>query len=375
MLAPMKFMLSGYYGFGNTGDEAILCALVKELRERFRQAELVVLSQSPEETARQHGVRAVNRWNLWRIERELQTATAWLSGGGGLIQDRTSRRSAFYYLGLMARAQRRCPVFVVGQGIGPIRSHLVRWASRRLFRRVEFAMARDERSREVLHDWGLREDRLMLGGDLTLLQWPQWQQEREAPILREDEELHVAVCLKGGLSKDLKTRLVQQLDRFSEAQGTALTFLALYPREDLSVAEEIAARLRRPARVLHAAAVGTGGLVESMRTANAVLSMRLHGLIFSLLAARPFIALGEDPKLDAFIGQVRWASGLDLPLWTPTQLARQNVDAVEALVSLCRDYEAKRSRLIHAGEALYQQTRRAIDALWQHLSHHTARSQ
>ena len=141
------------------------------------------------------------------------------------------------------------------------------------------------------------------------------------------------------------------------------------------MATEIAARLRCPARVLDPAAVGMRGLVECIRTANAMIGMRLHALIFSLLAARPFIAVGEDPKMDGFVRQVRRVSGLDLPSWTPTQFAGHNGDTVEAVISLCSNYEAKRGRLIRAGEALYQQTRQAMDAVWQRLSQHTVKGQ
>ena len=46
----MKVTVSGYYGFGNTGDEAIALAITRELRKYGAQP--LLLSNTPEETAR-----------------------------------------------------------------------------------------------------------------------------------------------------------------------------------------------------------------------------------------------------------------------------------------------------------------------------------
>ena len=46
-----KIILSGYYGFDNAGDEAVLAALCQILRNRLPEAQLVALSAKPEQTA------------------------------------------------------------------------------------------------------------------------------------------------------------------------------------------------------------------------------------------------------------------------------------------------------------------------------------
>ena len=39
-----KIIISGYYGFNNTGDEAILKSMVKAFKEKMPQIKIVVLS-------------------------------------------------------------------------------------------------------------------------------------------------------------------------------------------------------------------------------------------------------------------------------------------------------------------------------------------
>ena len=60
----MKIVISGFYGLGNTGDEAILESIVDNLREHLDQPEITVFSLSPEQTAKEHNVKTVYRG--WR---------------------------------------------------------------------------------------------------------------------------------------------------------------------------------------------------------------------------------------------------------------------------------------------------------------------
>ncbi|HLS90479.1 MAG TPA: polysaccharide pyruvyl transferase CsaB, partial [Limnochordia bacterium] len=62
----MRVVVSGYYGFGNTGDEAVLRGLITALR-RAGSVEITVLSGNPRETRALHGVEAVDRYSLAAI--------------------------------------------------------------------------------------------------------------------------------------------------------------------------------------------------------------------------------------------------------------------------------------------------------------------
>ena len=117
-------LVSGYYGFDNLGDEAILSSLCADLAELgVSRRELVVPSGNPEKTAAEHGVSVLGRFDVRGIWRTLSSARCLISGGGSLLQDVTSRRSIAYYLSLVEMAQaRKVPVIMYAQGLGPIRS-------------------------------------------------------------------------------------------------------------------------------------------------------------------------------------------------------------------------------------------------------------
>ena len=142
-----KIILSGYYGFDNAGDEAVLAALCQILRARLPEAQLVVLSAKPEQTAAALDVRAVNRWDKAALRAELQDAALFCSGGGSLLQDVTSVRSVWYYTSLLRLAQKQgVPTIVLAQGLGPLRTGLGRWLTRQALSRCHLLSWRDAAS-------------------------------------------------------------------------------------------------------------------------------------------------------------------------------------------------------------------------------------
>ncbi|GAE92445.1 CsaB protein [Gracilibacillus boraciitolerans JCM 21714] len=117
----MRIVMSGYFGFDNTGDEAILQAIVDSLRKLQPDVSIVVLSNNPESTAAKYHVEAVNRWDIKAIAKTIRNADGLISGGGSLLQDKTGWKTIPYYTAVMRIAKfYRKPVFVYAQGMGPI---------------------------------------------------------------------------------------------------------------------------------------------------------------------------------------------------------------------------------------------------------------
>ena len=118
-----KIVISGYYGFANAGDEAMLTAIIKALRSTEKSVDLTVLSGNPEATAAKHRVSSIYRFNPLEIFKSLYDCELLLSGGGSLLQDVTSKRSLLYYLSIIALGIiLKKKVMLFAQGIGPIHS-------------------------------------------------------------------------------------------------------------------------------------------------------------------------------------------------------------------------------------------------------------
>ena len=95
-----KYVISGYIGFDNFGDEAIAQVLTSYLKASGAE-KITVLSSNPEKTANFYGVDSIN---FLKFLRPIIESDVLISGGGSLLQDITSLKSLIYYLAVITTA-------------------------------------------------------------------------------------------------------------------------------------------------------------------------------------------------------------------------------------------------------------------------------
>jgi polysaccharide pyruvyl transferase CsaB len=154
-----KIVISGYYGYDNCGDEAVLLSILHSLKKLHPEVEITVLSGNPEKTSKTYNVDAINRWNLPAIAAKLFSAGLLISGGGSLIQDVTSIRSPMYYLGIIRLALLlKTKVMIYSQGVGPLSNTKNRTQTAKVFNRCHAITLRDSASAELLKEIGVMRD-------------------------------------------------------------------------------------------------------------------------------------------------------------------------------------------------------------------------
>jgi len=145
-------LISGYYGFDNFGDEAILGVLVEKLKELKKN--VTVLSKNPKKTSSIYKVESVFSFDLIKAFFEIDKCDILISGGGSLLQDVTSLKSLLYYLFVINTALfLNKKVIIFSQGIGPIKSWLGRFLTKLALRRCALVTVRDEKSLFLLRGW------------------------------------------------------------------------------------------------------------------------------------------------------------------------------------------------------------------------------
>jgi len=150
-----KYVISGYIGFDNFGDEAIARVLTEKLKREGAE-KITLISSNPQKTADIHGVEACP---MLKFIRPLLKADILISGGGSLLQDVTSLKSLIYYLGIIYVAlflQKK--VIIYAQGIGPIRSGFGQILTKFALKYCTEITVRDKKSQELLESWGIKAD-------------------------------------------------------------------------------------------------------------------------------------------------------------------------------------------------------------------------
>lgn len=300
-----EVVISGYYGFGNAGDEAMLAAMAGALKEADPTVNITVLSGNPVDTRRRHGVNSVHRLNLWQITKTLWRADLLISGGGSLLQDVTSGRSIFYYLGIMQIAcWLDCPVMLYAQGIGPIRSRLARVFMRHVGNLLAGATVRDAGSKHELDALGIAGIPVEVTADPVLALLPA---AREAGRTILDRAIPPGPGPLIGFSlrewrgqAHFKEIFAAAADRLVAEHSARIVFVPMQWPDDLQAAQAVADRMRQP----HALLTGeydTATLLSLVGNLDLLVGVRLHALIFAAVMETPFIGVSYDPKIDRFL--------------------------------------------------------------------------
>ncbi|MCU6708465.1 polysaccharide pyruvyl transferase CsaB [Paenibacillus sp. J5C_2022] len=332
-----RIVISGYYGFRNSGDEAvlrsILMALEAEGAARGVQIVPVVLSIDPAWTKKMYGVESVHRMRPAEVLQAVRGSDGLISGGGSLLQDATSAKTIPYYAGIMKLAQLLGkPTFVYAQGIGPVNRRYMDPLIRHVMRRSSYVSVRDFASAELLSAMGVPQDRIEVVPDPVMgLPLPDGSAaERGAAGTPPVVGVSLRRWRQDGADM---ARAAEALLALSHRRAVRLRFLPFHTPDDREVSEWMMERLR--------GRLGEGSSVElaapgddpqqmllEVSRCDMLLGMRLHALIYAANQSVPMLGLSYDPKIDQFLQRI----GLS-PIGTTESLdAERFADAACALL-------------------------------------------
>ncbi|NPV69674.1 MAG: polysaccharide pyruvyl transferase CsaB [Firmicutes bacterium] len=304
-----RLAIAGYYGFGNTGDEAILESTILALRSQIPGAEFSVLTNDPEGTRAAHGVNVVPRLSPLAVARALRESDLLVFGGGSLLQDATSLRSLLYYLSVLLSAQALGkPTMVYANGIGPVNSRAGRMATRLVLNRVSAMTLRDDDSARQVRMLGITRPRVKVTADPAFALQPAGASA--ARSILETEGITPGTCRLVGVSlrpwkssPHLPEVMAAACDAIHESLGATVVLIPMQHTHDAPLAGSVQALARRPVAVLRRRCTPRE-LMACVGLMDAVVGMRLHSLIFAVAMAVPAAGISYDPKVEAFLNAV-----------------------------------------------------------------------
>ena len=302
-------LVCGAYGRGNAGDDAILEAIVTELRHIDPDLPVWVMSRNPDSTRLTYRVNSIFTFNFFKFLPRMHKSKLYINGGGSLMQDATSRRSLWYYLFTISAAKLLGnQVMMYGCGIGPIRRpNNRRLASSVLQKRVDAITLRDTHSKRELASMGIDAPEIILSADPTVI-LPAANDEVIDGILEanslDPHGRYIGFSLRPWPGFEEKAPIFgQAADYVYEAYGLTPVFLPIERRIDVAAAELAATHMKAPHYILKetGSSSRTIGLFARMQV---VASMRLHALVFSAGQGVPLVGVVYDPKISSFLSYI-----------------------------------------------------------------------
>lgn len=299
-----KVVISGYYGFNNAGDEAVLASIIEALQSEIPEINITVLSNSPERTEKQYSVQAVDRWSLGKIIPVIRDCDLLISGGGSLLQDVTGAKSILYYLGVVRLALlSKKPVMFYAQGIGPVTRPWTRKILARVANKVDLITVRDQDSKDDLAEMGVVKPPVHVTAD-PVLGWEGSKGEDPLHVLcraKAEDGRYAGISLRPW--KGIKTDEIAAVCDFLAESGYQVVFLPFHFPGDIAVCREVS-RLMQHRSCLIKENLSPGEIMDLVGQMDLVIGMRLHALIMAAARSVPFVALSYDPKVERFTSLV-----------------------------------------------------------------------
>ena len=322
-------VICGAYGRGNAGDDAILEAILQEMRSIDPDMPITVLTKDPKATRLTYRVRTAGRMDVGTWKKAMRHAKLYINGGGSLIQDVTSRRSLWFYLhNIQAAHKAGCKVQMYGCGIGPVlREQHRKLAASVLNASVDVITLREPDSLKELQSMGVTKPEILLTADPALTLPAASEDEIDSVLLRAGIPPHgkyLCFALRNWKGFEDKAPLFAQAAKYAyETYGLTPVFAAVEKHLDPVAGRLAAAGLDIPHYFLDDAG-SAGTIIGALSRMQAVVSMRLHALIFAAGQGIPLAGVVYDPKVSAFLRYIGQENFLDLDALT--------ADALKAMI-------------------------------------------
>lgn len=301
-----EILISGYYGFRNSGDDALLKAIIQDLKKYKESPNIVVLSANPEETMEYYRVKSINRLNLISVLKHMRKADMLISGGGTLIQDRTSTKSLWYYLSIITMALRNnVKVMLYSNGIGPlVKSRNIK-RTKNVLEKVNLITLRDEESYKTIRDMGITNPMVKVTAD-PALGLDLADKNRGIEILSKEgvpqnsKILGVSIRRWQNLDTNFEDEIAAVCDYAYEKYGYYTVFLPMQSSRDLAILQSVKRKMKNKSTLIKAR-YSVEDVMSIMKCFDICIGMRLHTLIYSAVNAVPLIGIVYDPKISSFM--------------------------------------------------------------------------
>ncbi len=288
-------LISGYYGFSNPGDDAILIEILKILEENNIVPAVLYNTKKYFERERVH---YIPRKNLFYLFIWMKRASFLISGGGGLFQDSTSFKSFLYYFFIIFIARFfHVKVIIYGQSFGPIKRKISFVLLQRVLHISNAIFVRDSSSLKLSYLLCINKKVYILP-DIVYIKKIKLKSFCD-PVSSGKKIFKILIFPRE--KGDIKA-FIDSLKEISHIFIVKLIIIPMHYDLDREVAEKIYTHLseRNNVEFINKRFSETD-VLEKIQDVNCVVSYRFHGLLFSHLLKKPFLGISDDPKLISFL--------------------------------------------------------------------------
>lgn len=303
----IRVIISGFYGSGNVGDEAILEAIILKLKEKYTNIEITVISKNQSSTKRDHDVKTLGRNDFKGFFKKLYRCDVLISGGGSLLQDATSTKSLIYYLAVILSAKIfGKKVMLYSHGIGPINNKFFRILTGRVLNLTDVITVREENSKKDLIRMGVKKD-IYVTADPVVSYDVKGKVKNIDTYRFDNGKKTIGMSLKSKILIESQEKISQLRIFFEKILiDYNIVILPFYYDQDIQIINKLIelGMLEHENIKYIDYKINYKEVFNIMNNLDLFVGERLHSLIFSSVLNIPFVGISYDPKIDYFLEDI-----------------------------------------------------------------------
>ena len=320
----MKIIIAGFYGAGNTGDEAILVGMIESLKDfaKDKKIEITVLTLNAQKLLNFHEINTIHqpycdiKTLIFKTMRAIRYTDIVLIGGGGILQDVSSPMFINHFSLITLVSKLVCkPVMFYAVGVGPVKGKLGKLLIRLVGNQVDLIVVRDKESKKELVNMGIAESLVLVTVDPAITLRVA-KSERVGEILTNEgidsrNLLKIGICprslteyVTSSKEEEVKNIIAKTADFMIEKYGIMITFIPMFLskgyQNDVDVSIEIMKKMQNDAKLIRGRYTPQEikGIIGQM---DLIIGIRFHSLIFAAGMSTPFVGIVYDPKVYHFL--------------------------------------------------------------------------
>lgn len=310
---PTRFFLTGFFGAGNIGDEAVCLAVAKGIKQAIPDAEFSIVTRDPAYSTRFTGLKQATLLkgfypasDFWRRSRQyfkaLKKSDVVVIGGGGILQDVHSWTTIPTHLlaaclGIIWNKK----VVTVGIGVGPVNRS---WLKRLIVftcNHMHSVQVRDEESRSELIKYGVIGAKIRVTADVV----PSLDLKKMLSSgFKKPKQKVVAFAFRRW--KDMSEKALADTCARLLENNVKVQLLCYETRSDKLFYEDVVRMIRPDLRAGISIEVPERleDSIDAVSNADFIVTMRLHGCVFAASLGINFLAVPYDPKVSEFVRRI-----------------------------------------------------------------------
>jgi len=330
------YAVAGYYGYSNSGDDALLASICDDLTQANPDNSVTILTQTPENHDSHPQIDAVYRFNILKVFRALRRSDILIMGGGSLLQDETSFKSLVYYLTLIGSAtfmKKRCMLYA--NGIGPIDRTFNRKLTAKVVNKIAVITLREAMSYRMLEEMKVQGPHIEVTADPVFHLDLEGDTKGVEALYPEGFDPKKAYCVaifrewKG--QKHFVPEMAKACDYAGITYGMQILFVPMRYPNDMTIEKQVMNKMKAKSYLMKQQCT-VAELVELIGRSQLTLSMRLHGVIYSALKNVPVVGFSYGPKV------YYYTETLGMPLIEDVT-AMDGDEAIQHIDTIMKDYK------------------------------------